>query len=166
MPPPDITTFDNSHYAATGATLIILPSIDINNLQEPWSEFENISQGGSTVNQCASPSISYNKGVLTYACETPNATVTSIITVADAKKSNTESVTLDKVYTITATARANGFAKSQPTIATITWRNGKPLFSENITVVSQDDAVNPGDVNEDGVVNIADVTAVINMINQ
>ena len=166
MPDADITTFDNSHYAATGATLIILPSIDINNLQEPWSEFENISQGGSTVNQCASPTIRYNKGVLTYACETPNATVTSIITVADAKKSNTESVTLDKVYTITATARANGFAKSQPTIATITWRNGKPLFSENITVVSQDDAVNPGDVNEDGVVNIADVTAVINIINQ
>ena len=164
MPDADTSTFDESHKSATGATLTILPSIDINSLEEPW-EFENISQGENPVNQCASPTISYDKGVLTYACTTPNATVTSIITVADAKKS-TGSVTLDKVYTITATARANGFAKSQPTIATITWRNGKPLFSENITVVSQDDAVNPGDVNEDGVVNIADVTAVINIINQ
>jgi hypothetical protein len=160
MPDADTSTFDESHKSATGATLTILPSIDINSLEEPW-EFENISQGENPVNQCASPTISYDKGVLTYACTTPNATVTSIITVADAKKS-TGSVTLDKVYTITATARATGYSKSQPTTATITWRNGKPEFSDNITVVNYDDPVlKVGDVNEDGEVDTQDAIRVV-----
>ena len=164
MPTADETTFDNSHY--TVATLKVPTSVDATNLPEPWNNFTNITNGSSSLEPCASPTISYDKGVLNYACTTPNATVTSIITVTDAKKSDTPSVTLEKVYTITATARATGYAKSQPTVATITWRNGKPLFSNNITIVNQDTPVDPGDVNGDGVVNIADVTGVINIINQ
>ena len=151
MPNADISTFDTSHYAATGATLTILPSIDINSLLEPWSEFLNISQGENSVNQCFPPTISYDNGVLKFACTTPNATVTSIITVTDAKKS-TGSVTLDKVYTITATARATSYTKSQPTTATITWRNGKPVFEgfKDVKLEKQDPIKGDGDVIGDG----------------
>ena len=164
MPDADESTFDESHY--TGTKLKVPTNADVNNLKEPWNGFSDIDNGENATQQCASPTISYDKGVLKYACTTPNSTVTSIITVTDAKQSSTSSVTLDKVYTITATARATGYTKSQPTIATITWRNGKPLFSNNITIVNQDTPVDPGDVNGDGVVNIADVTGVINIINQ
>lgn len=51
---------------------------------------------------------------------------------------------------------------SDEVTATITWRNGKPEFSDNITVVNYDDPVlKVGDVNEDGEVDTKDAIRVV-----
>lgn len=162
MPEADENTFDDLNY--TDATLMVPNSVDVDNLPEPWNSFTQKTNGSSSSEPCAAPTISYDKGVLTYACTKPSdATITSVITVTDAKKSIGNVVKLEKVYTIKATARAEGkgYSKSQPTIATITWRNGKPEFNGFTSVELE--ASNPmkGDVNEDGKVDTQDAIQVV-----
>lgn len=165
LPEADESSFDDTHYA--NAQLKV--SEDVTNLtDEPWTKFKYTFKGEESVGtQCKKPTISYNKGKLEFECETPDAEIVSRVVCSDANVKTANSVELYKIYTITAYARKTGMSNSDNAIATITWRNGKPLFSDNITVVNYDDPVTKvGDVNEDGFVNIADVTGVINIMNQ
>jgi hypothetical protein len=165
LPEADESSFDDTHYA--NAQLKV--SEDVTNLtDEPWTKFKYTFKGEESVGtQCRKPTISYNKGKLEFECKTPDAEIVSRVVCSDANVKTANSVELYKIYTITAYARKTGMSNSDNAIATITWRNGKPLFSDNITVVNYDDPVTKvGDVNEDGFVNIADVTGVINIMNQ
>lgn len=76
--------------------------------------------------------------------------------------------TLVKRYTIKAYAHKTGLIKSDEIQnATITWCNGTPVFGNGFTSVTLEES-NPkkGDVNGDGVVDVNDITTIVNIIQQ
>jgi hypothetical protein len=170
MPAADELSFENAVYA--NAKLTVPEGVVIANLPSPWNKFGTIQAGSeASSNQCPVPTIAYNKGKLIFASTDAACTIVYDITVDDAGKKfgtnqGTETKDLKKVYRITAYARKPGMANSTDAVATITWQNGSPVFTGFTGGVTLEEFANPrGDVNGDNIVNIADVTAVINIIN-
>ena len=162
MPAAETSTFDDVTYAV--ATLIVPEGINVATLPQPWVSFANKQSGTETyTNQCAKPTISYDKGKLKYATTTEGATIISEVVVADAKQSNVAEVTLTKEYVITVYAKKAGLADSEKVTATIKWCNGRPTMSGFTNVKLEENPLR-GDVNEDGVVSITDAVSVVNLI--
>ena len=161
LPTADYYSFDETHYANVQ---LKVPENVTNLTDEPWTKFKYPFKGEESVGtQCKEPTISYNKGNLIFQCDTPEAEIVSKVVCSDANVKTGNSLELYKIYTITAYARKTGMSNSDKVVATITWRNGKPLFSDNITVIALDDPVDVlvGDVNDDGVVDTNDAIKVI-----
>jgi hypothetical protein len=154
------SSFDETHYA--NAQLKV-PENVTNLTDEPWTKFKYTFKGEESVGtQCKMPTISYNKGKLEFECQTPDAEIVSRVVCSDANVKTANSVELYKIYTITAYARKTGMSNSDNAIATITWRNGKPLFSDNITVVNHDDPVTKkGDIDGDDEITAQDASLIL-----
>lgn len=162
LPTADDSSFDQTHY---DNVQLKVPETVTNLSDKPWTKFHFKLKGEESVeNQCNNPTISYNKGNLIFQCTTPEAEIVSKVVCSDATNVTTDNpVTLFKIYTITAYARKDGMSNSDKVVATITWRNGKPLFSDNITVIALDDPVDilKGDVDGNGVVDTQDAIQVV-----
>ena len=114
--------------------------------------------------KCATPTISYDRGLLRFACATPGAQFLSRVTVADAQESNEAEIRLTASYEVTVRAIAEGYTDSDVVTATLRWSDGG-LEVENLTVVAtNDEKTIPGDVNNDGEVGIGDIVAITNIM--
>lgn len=124
LPNASENTFEEDTYDK--ATLYVSGTLQ-SNLTSPWNKFDNVDLGGEiTAQKCATPKIIYNKGTLTFECDTPDAEIKSEITVSDAiKTEGANTQTLNKTYIIKAYATADGYKRSDPAMATITWQDGK-----------------------------------------
>lgn len=100
-----------------------------------WKNFVFIEEGtGSgtgggtnpTTETCAPPTISYNKGKLTFSCETEGATCHSDITNADITSYNTNEVELGVTYNISVYAAKAGWYNSETVTATQCWIDQEP----------------------------------------
>ena len=111
-----------------------------------WKEFKEIIELEGDVEKCAKPTISYANGKLTFASETEGVEFVSKITVADANSYNSNEITLTTTYHVTVYATKAGYANSDITTADINVKGST------------------GDVNGDGNISIADVTALVNII--
>ena len=111
--------------------------------------------------KCATPTISYENGRVRFHCETEGARFVSEVTTADASEDGGEEVALGTKYYITVYAKADGYADSETVTGTLTWSNGA-MTGENIEVTDTNYA--NGDVNHDGSVNVADISAVIDIM--
>ena len=163
LPTADESSFDDpNHY---DNVQLKVPETVTNLSDKPWTKFHFKLKGEESVeNQCKTPTISYNKGKLEFHCDDDEAEIVSKVVCSDATNVTTDNpVTLFKIYTITAYARKDGMSNSDKVVATITWRNGKPLFSDNITVIALDDPVDilKGDVDGNGVVDTQDAIQVV-----
>lgn len=142
LPTAYAQTFDNNTYES--ATLVT----SLTQLPEPWDKFVNFEAAegsGEGSLQCAQPVIAYHNGHLTFSCETEGAVIVSEVRVEDAQKSNATELELTRKYIITAYARKDGMRRSATATKELTWND-------------------TGDVNGDGVVDVADVVTVVNII--
>jgi hypothetical protein len=115
--------------------------------------------------KCATPTIAYDKGRLVFSCETPGAECVYEIKCADTGSGRGSEVSLNKTYEIRAHATLDGWDDSDVAVATIGWRNGQPVM-EGFSSVTLDSGDSGGDVNGDGKVDVADITAIISYMSQ
>ena len=104
----------------------------------PWSNFGTIVATDGTIpepptpEKCATPTISYSKGELTFSCDTEGAEFVSKITDADIKDYFTSSISLSVTYNISVYATKAGYENSDTIQATLCWIEQQPE-TEGIT---------------------------------
>ena len=153
MPEADASSFDANQYNTT--KLRVPSGIDIDNLPAPWNKFADRAHIGdeSTAQECATPTVTYDKGKLTFECSTPGAEIVSWIDIEDAQQITGGEWELVKVYKVRAYATKTGLRKSKEIEdATITWCNGRPVFGKGFKSVT---------INEDGVIDTNDAIQVV-----
>ena len=127
----------------------------------PWSGFGTIAVIDGDVPgmeipetpdppKCATPSIAYKNGKLTFSCATEGVEYVSEVTVADAKKYYDAEVPLTGVYHVTAYAMKTGYDNSDVATADFV------VIGSTVTLV--------GDVNNDGKVDATDITKLIDIL--
>jgi hypothetical protein len=147
-----LNTFNN-------ATLYVpVGTKDIYREKSGWKDFAFIeegtgsgsgsSEGGGVTEpeRCATPTISFVNGELTFSCETEDVEYVYNITTMNGKNGIGSKVRLGGTYKVSVYAIKQGYKNSD--VATM-----------ELTLSSNGD---PYDANGDGVVNIADVAAILN----
>ena len=113
--------------------------------------------------KCATPTISYDKGRLVFSCETPGAECVYELSCSDNGSGRGGEVSLSQTYEIRVHATLDGYEDSDVATAIIGWCNGKPVM-EGFSSVTLGDDEHRGDVNGDGIVDVADIATVISII--
>ena len=112
----------------------------------PWRYFGHIyAIGEEPTPQCATPTITYANGELQFACETEGVEFVPSVTCTPNQLQNGNKLLLGGTFTVSVYAVKEGYVNSEVVTTTIT--------------MSQ-----MGDVNADGELNAADITAVVNAI--
>ena len=124
-------------------------SIEAYEAVAPWNTFMEIKPltgGGQEVQKCAKPTIAFKDGKLKFSCQTQGVEFVSEVTTDDTGKHYTNEVEMGGNYKVTVYATKEGYENSD--VATM-----------EFTLSNNGD---PYDANGDGVVNIADVAAILN----
>lgn len=113
----------------------------------PWSGFGTIvALDLPIIEQCAIPTISFVNGKVSFACETENVEFISIITIGDSEIEQTSNdIDLNSSFSVSVYARREGYLDS-------------PKASATFSMPPK------ADLNGDGKITIADVTALVNII--
>ena len=96
--------------------------------------------------RCATPTISYKNGELTFDCETEGVKYVSTITVPESTEADGKKIDLSKSFRVSVYATKEGYTDSDIATQDINIRGIK------------------GDVDGDGVVDVNDVQTTINII--
>ena len=123
------TAFENSYpeYAD-----LHVPSVSVSAYQEtaPWNKFNRIiaitSEVPDDAEQCATPTITYSKGMLSFRCTTEGAECISSIEDSDIGTYSIGDVQLTVTYTVSVYARKEGFKDSEMATATLCWIDVQP----------------------------------------
>ena len=122
-------------------------SIEAYRSMEPWKSFGNIvtiEDGDIPATQkCATPTISFNNGKVSFTCETEGAEFVSEVKASDAKLYYDSEYTLSQKYTISVYATKTGYDNSD-------------TVTRDIIITGDGKAIIVGDVDGDGKVNVAD----------
>ena len=89
--------------------------------------------------KCATPSIMYEKGQLSFTCDTEGAEFVSEITDTDVTQHNSATISLTATYYISVYAKAPNYAVSDTAQATLCWIDAEPSggdITDGITKVS------------------------------
>ena len=116
---------------------LYVPTASISAYKEasPWSKFMEVnalSGETPTTQKCATPTISYQNGKLTFNCETEYAVCQSIITDSDITSYVGNEVQLSVTYHISVYATRAGYENSDVATATLCWIDVEPK-TEGIT---------------------------------
>ena len=118
-------------------------SIDAYKATAPWDGFKTTDAAPNKIpadaEQCAQPTISFNEGVLSFSCDTPDVTYYYNIIDANIHHSSGNDIRLNTKYKITVFAAKEGFKDSEVTTQEI-----------------QFEGILNGDVDGNGIVNVAD----------
>ena len=109
--------------------------------------------------KCATPTIAYDNGRLVFGCETEGVEYVYEINCADNGSGNGGEVSLSRTYEIRVHANLDGYEDSDVAVATIGWRDGRPVMEGFSSVTLDGDG--SADVNGDGKVDVADIAKVI-----
>ena len=135
VPEISLNAFYSSPIAS--ATLHVqVSALELYQTTTPWSNFGSIVPLDEK--KCATPTISYASGELTFSCETEGAVCHSAITDTDISSYSTDKVLLSVTYTITVYATKAGYENSNVATATLCWIDQQPS-TEGIV---DEDAVN------------------------
>ena len=120
-----------------------------------WKDFVFIEEGaggGDTpeTQKCATPTISYVDGKLTFDCETEGVEYVSSITPPSAFNSGSKTVSMPTTYKVTVYATKDGYENSD-------------VATKDINVSGGTSGLR-GDVNNDGTVNMPDAMFIVNKI--
>lgn len=100
----------------------------------PWNKFIEVKSqdGGNPSLKCATPTIEYKSGKLTFKCNTDGAKCHSTIEDKDIKSYEDNEVQLDVTYCISVYATKDGYQNSETATATLCWIDVEPK-TEGIT---------------------------------
>ena len=112
--------------------------------------------------KCATPTIAYDNGRLVFGCETEGVEYVYEINCADNGSGNGGEVSLGRTYEIRVHATLDGYYDSDVAVATIGWRNGRPVMEGFSSVTLDGDG--SADVNGDGKVDVADIAKFIDSL--
>ena len=134
-----------------------------------WKDFLFIEEGdgGSTppeIPKCATPTIGYNKGKLTYNCDTEGAVCQTTITDTDITSFSGNEIDLTVTYNISVYATKAGYENSDVATATLCWIDVDPK-TDGITNVTHVEAravmikTDGGQLSIEGADDSTDITA-------
>ena len=125
-----LNTFNN-------ATLYVpVGTIDKYKATEGWKDFVFMEEGTgggegpATPEKCATPTISYQNGKLTFDSTTEGATCQYSITDTDIKAGSGNEVELTATYVISVYATKAGYEKSETATATLCWIDVDPRMED------------------------------------
>ena len=121
------------------ATLIVpQTALDKYKNTYPWNKFGTIKTiEGTERNKCSTPIIKYEKGKLTYTCETEGAEYVSNISSNDINTFYTDKVALSACYNISVTAKKDGYDNSDVATAKLYWLpSSGTLETDNINTAA------------------------------
>jgi len=122
-------------------------SVEVYRAIEPWSKFKGIvpiEDGDiSVMPKCAAPEISYVNGKITFSSETEGVEYVSEIQDADIKKHYEGEITLTQKYKVSVYATKAGYQPSD-------------VVKREIVITGPNEALVVGDVDGNGIVNVAD----------
>ena len=108
-----------------------------------WKSFGTIiGIDSESLPKCSKPEVNFNDGVISFSCETEGVSFVSELCMADNSTNNLDNINLASKYKISVYATKNGYRNSDITTAEIMTDYGQ--------------AVMLGDVDGNGVVNVAD----------
>ena len=139
IPETDSWAFDNTNIRY--ATLHV-PDASVENYKKtsPWSGFGIIvGLEGVEIPKCATPTIYYSNGKLSYKSETEGATFNYMITDTDIQSGSGNEVQLTVTYHISVYASKEGYQDSDVAEATLCWIEVDPQ-KEGITEETATDA--------------------------
>ena len=114
-------------------------SVNAYKASDTWKTFKSIVsiEDGDIpeLQKCATPTISYNNGQLTFACSTDGVEYVSEITNSDIKKNFEATVTLTATYNISVYATKVGFERSEVATATLCWIDQQPQTEDGLVEV-------------------------------
>ena len=141
-----------SYFPVSSATLHVpAASVEAYKTADPWSGFGSIVPlGDEPVTKCATPTISYADGKVTFSCETEDVEFVTKVTSSDSGDYEGSSISFSNQYTISVYAKKDGYEDSD-------------VATKDIEVGGSTSGIK-GDVNEDGTVNGTDIQEVINII--
>ena len=131
----DNSCFPNNVF---NSTTLYVPQGTINKYQakERWNKFLHIEELNSS-NMCATPTISYKNGKLSYNCETEGAICHTTITNEDIKSFDGNEIDLTVTYNISVYATKDGYFDSDVANATLCWIEVNPQNEGITTDVNQ-----------------------------
>ena len=137
VPFTESDAFDGS-YIEYATLHVPASSIEQYKATAPWSNFGTIVATDGTIpepptpEKCATPTISYSKGELTFSCDTEGAEYVYEITDTDIKKGYAAKVSLTVTYNISVYATKTNYENSDTIQATLCWIEQQPQ-TEGIT---------------------------------
>ncbi len=143
VPSTESNAFENS-YIEYATLHVPAASIELYKAKEPWSLFgtKKATDGSTpeppTPEICATPTISYAGGKLTFTSTTEGAECVATITDADVKTHYGNEVSLSATYVISVYATKAGCDNSEVATATLCWIDRQPVTNGIIA----EDAVN------------------------
>ena len=154
VPTTEISNFRKTNIE--NATLCV-PAASINDYKavEPWKYFKSIIGLDGTmpdvpeVPKCATPTIAYQNGKLTFECETEGSICRYTITDSDIKSDSGNEVDLTVTYNISVYATKAGYENSDVVTATLCWIDVTPS-GENVVVGKSEVRAVPVLIESDG----------------
>ena len=126
-----------SYSSFNNATLYVPQgTIEMYQATEGWKDFSHIEELNSS-NMCATPTISYKNGKLSYNCETVGAECHTTITNDDIKSFDGNEIDLTVTYNISVYATKDGYFDSETAKATLCWIEVNPQNEGITTDVNQ-----------------------------
>ena len=152
VPTTDSDAFSNN-YIPSVTLHVPAGSVEAYKTTSPWSGFGTIKTLSGEIPvtpKCATPTISYVDGKLTFSCATEGATCQYSITDTDIKAGSGNEVQLTTTYKVTVYATKAGYENSDVATKDINISGGASGLR--------------GDVNNDGTVNMPDAMFIVNKI--
>lgn len=138
VPSTNTDVFKNS-YIEHATLHVPTESVDAYKAANNWKNFKSIVSLESgdipELPKCATPTISYNNGQLTFTSSTDGVEYVSEITGNDIKKNFEATVTLTATYNISVYATKTGFEKSEVATATLCWIDQHPQTEDDLVEV-------------------------------
>jgi len=134
VPTTNSTTFKDS-YIEYSTLHVPAASIESYRNSSPWNQFKTIVPLSGDdpetpvipeTPQCATPTISYSDGKLSFECATEGAEFISEITDTDINKHYDATISLSVTYNITVYATKAGYDNSETATATLCWLDASP----------------------------------------
>ena len=141
--PTTISSAFNNSSIGTATLYVPAAAVEQYSNTEPWSNFGKI-MAIEPPQKCATPTISFADGKLTFDCETEGVEYVPSISLVDMQNSN--QVDLFSVYRFSVYAKKEGYIDSDVASVKIDLNRLK------------------GDMNNDGIISIADAVALVNII--
>lgn len=150
---PYISDLFKDSYVEYATLYVPETAIDVYREIETWNVFgtiKTLSGEGPETQKCATPTISYEGGILTFSCETEDVEYIYDMTPASAISGNGNNVSAPTGYKVSVYATKSGYEDSD-------------VATKEITVGGSSEGIR-GDVNRDGKVSMPDAMFIVNKI--